>query len=272
MNNKPVLRLGSTGESVEELQHILIQQGYGFGQLVVNGLYDEVTEDAVGYFQMTHIGEDGESLEIDGWVGKNTWWALYNHSGVSQRNYFDLYIPDDIGESRNALLKVALFEHQFGVHEEPNGSNWGDGVIKYGGEPGWAWCCLFTSWVANQAFNGYPLNAKFASCYQAWKQAVKLGFTKMSNPVPGDQFMMLYTNSAGQLKGTGHTGYVLAVSEDGKWINTVEGNAGNRVKIGKRLVSQMYGFINFFGDAGSLGQWKVGLVGNAPSTVNDGTR
>lgn len=272
MSNKPVLQLGSSGEAVEELQRILIQQGFGFGQLVVSGLFDEITEDAVSYFQMTHINEHGEPLKVDGWAGENTWWALYHHSGEDQRNHFDSYVPKGIGESRTALLNAALSEHQLGVHEEPDGSNWGDGVVKYGGEPGWAWCCLFASWVAKQAFFGrYPLGAKFASCYQAWKQAEKLGLAKLEKPVPGDQFIMLYTNLAGQLTGTGHTGYVLAVSEDGQWINTVEGNAGNRVKIGKRPISQIYGFIDLCGDAESVGLWEVGLVGSV-STAGDTTR
>jgi hypothetical protein len=126
--------------------------------------------------------------------------------------------------------------------------------------------------VVKQALGRYPLGAKFASCYQAWKQAEKLGHAKKTTPLPGDQFIMLYTNSSGQMTGTGHTGYVLAVSEDGRWINTVEGNAGNRVKIGKRLVSQMYGFIDLCGDTASLTDWQVGLVGSAASTAGDTTR
>ncbi len=68
--------------------------GYpGFGQLVVNGHFDEVTEDAVSYFQMTHVDENGEPLDVDGQVGPNTWWALYNPSGELQRNHYEGVIP-----------------------------------------------------------------------------------------------------------------------------------------------------------------------------------
>jgi hypothetical protein len=43
---------------------------------------------------------------------------------------------------------IARAEHQAGVHEDPDGSNWGDGVIKYleeGGSPADFWCCFFWS-------------------------------------------------------------------------------------------------------------------------------
>jgi len=268
--SKPLLKLGATGLDVRTMQAILIQQGFGFGQLVVNGRFDEITEDAVSYFQMTHVNEQGEALDIDGEVGDDTWWALENPSGDAQRNNYVGTIPEGITGARADVLRQALDEHALGVREEPDGANWGDGVVKYGGQPGWAWCCLFASWCEKQALGEYPLDAKFASCFQAWQAAKKLGFTT-PDPAPGDQFIMLYKNSAGQLTGTGHTGFVLAVSEDGQWINTVEGNAGNRVKIGKRPVSQMYGFINFYGDADQLGDWSRGLVGTV-STAEDGTR
>lgn len=268
--SRPLLRLGSSGPDVKVVQNILLQHGFGFGQLVANGRFDEITEDAVSYFQMTHIDQGGEPLEVDGVVGRDTWWALENPSGEMQRNDYEGTIPDGIVGVRAAVLRQALDEHALGVCEEPDGTNWGDGVVKYGGQPGWAWCCLFASWCEKQVLGEYPLGAKMASCYQAWQAAKALGLTK-PDPVPGDQFIMLYTNSAGQLTGTGHTGFVLAVSEDGQWINTVEGNAGNRVKIGKRPVSQMYGFIDLCGDADQLGDWGRGLVGTT-STANDATR
>jgi len=271
--SKPLLRLGSSGEDVLEVERILIDQGYGFGELIDDGDFDEFLEDCVTYFQMTHVKEDGEALDVDGVVGNDTWWALYNHSGAPQRNYYEPYIPQGIGGNREVILKLALAEHGIGVKEEPNGSNWGDGVIKYGGQPGWAWCCLFASWVIKHAMTGYPLGKRFASCYRNWQAANEAGFTKRGNPIPGDQFIMLYTNSKGHLNGKGHTGFVLAVSEDGEWINTIEGNAGNRVKVGKRPTSQIYGYIDWYGRMNEdlPVDWKRGLVG-ASSTAADTTR
>lgn len=269
--SKPLLKVGSQGDVVEKLEQILIDQGYGFNELLVDGYFDEFVEDCVAYFQMTHVGLEGESLGVDGVVGKNTWWALYNHNGGPQRNYYEPYISEGVEGAREAVLKVALAEHGIGVKEEPNGANWGDGVIKYGGNPGWAWCCLFVSWVVKHGMGFYPCERKFASCARNWEAAEKFSFTKKDNPIPGDQFVMLYTNSAGHLNGKGHTGFVLAVSEDGQWINTVEGNAGNRVKIGKRPISQIYGYISWYAMHDTSNEWARGLV-NVSSTAGDTIR
>ena len=66
---------------------------------------------------------------------------------------------------------------------------------------------------------------------------------------PGDAFVILHKDPK---KGwcTGHIGFVLQVAKNGKSINTVEGNCGNRVKIGRRELSDpmLRGFINFYGD------------------------
>jgi hypothetical protein len=47
-------------------------------------------------------------------------------------------------------------------------------------------------------------------------------------------------------RGRGHIGFVLRISHDGAQINTVEGNCGNRVKLGLRDLSdpEIVGFID----------------------------
>jgi hypothetical protein len=49
---------------------------------------------------------------------------------------------------------------------------------------------------------------------------------------------------------TGHIGFVLQVANDGNSYNTVEGNCGNRIKIGRRDMGDplLRGFINIIGD------------------------
>ena len=61
-----------------------------------------------------------------------------------------------------------------------------------------------------------------------------------NRPFPGDAFVMEHGD------GTGHIGFVLRVSADGTTINTVEGNCGNRVKVGLRSLSahDIVGFID----------------------------
>src|SRR6266536_5785896 len=61
-------------------------------------------------------------------------------------------------------------------------------------------------------------------------------------PVPGDAFVMLHQD------GTGHIRFVLRVDKarNATAFNTVEGNCGNRVKVGRRQMDQstLVGFIN----------------------------
>ena len=53
------------------------------------------------------------------------------------------------------------------------------------------------------------------------------------SPVPGDAFVMLYQD------GTGHIGFVLrVVKANATAFNTLEGNCGNRVKVGCRQMDQ----------------------------------
>ncbi|PSR15744.1 peptidoglycan-binding protein, partial [filamentous cyanobacterium CCP3] len=66
---RPTLRLGSQGESVRELQSMLILLGYYPGQ--VTGLYQEDTATATRRFQ-TAAG-----ITADGIVGPATWSRLF---------------------------------------------------------------------------------------------------------------------------------------------------------------------------------------------------
>jgi len=278
---EPLLKYGDKGEWVKVAQKLLKDQGFFKG--AVRGNYLKLTTEAVVYFQNTHLGPDGEFLESDGEVGSNTWWALRNPVGIPQKSNLPGEIPTGLTPVRTKVLRVALDEHAAGVHEIPNGANSGGGVDKYipaGTAP--PWCCYFWSWVNREASGGYSLGAKYGRVSSAFGKARDLGMARQKGdyiPIPGDAFIMATSDAeAGKFKftGTGHIGYVLRVEVSRRkavTINTVEGNSGNRVKLGKRNLSDdaIVGFINNYGANEQPTGWQRGLV-SAESTGGDTTR
>ncbi|GKX68536.1 peptidoglycan-binding protein [Inconstantimicrobium mannanitabidum] len=71
-NPVTLLRLGSQGEAVRNLQTILISKGYNCGASGADGDFGQATYNAVIRFQADH------GLEQDGIVGPKTWNALNN--------------------------------------------------------------------------------------------------------------------------------------------------------------------------------------------------
>jgi hypothetical protein len=128
--------------------------------------------------------------------------------------------------------------------------------------------------VIREAFGEHILGEPVASCHTAWQHATKHGRWEPNDgqhvPIPGDAFLILHEDPT---KGwcTGHIGFVLQVAEDAKSINTVEGNCGNRVKIGRRLLSdpKLRGFINIAGDHPNF---LRGSLRGAPDLGKSGTR
>ncbi len=79
--DRPVLRIGSKGEEVRELQENLIKLGYDLGKWGADGDFGNATYEAVKKLQKDH------GLEDDGVVGKNTYALLdrlLNQSQTSQ--------------------------------------------------------------------------------------------------------------------------------------------------------------------------------------------
>jgi len=72
--NSPILRIGSSGPKVQELQRYLTQLGYGYGYLLEqeeDGKFRPATQNAVKTFQQ----ENGLDL-VDGIAGPTTVMAL----------------------------------------------------------------------------------------------------------------------------------------------------------------------------------------------------
>jgi len=272
-----ILRFGDKGEEVKRVQEILKQQGFFKGEPLGN--FQSLTLAAVKYFQSTHIGPDGKFLEIDGIVGSDTWWALDHPSVKEQRNFIEPCIPDGLSPMRKKALEIALIERGKGVHEVPDGSNWGPEIKKYGGSPGWAWCCLFATWCYRQAG---MFNIKEPSTYDFWKLAEKNGWfypLDSKDPrayIPGNAFLIQHKGPKGNWTHTGHIALIARVAFGGECapnvvspapsqamkFNTVAGNEGNRVKFGIRTIKckDLVGFINPFPEEEQPLDFERGII------------
>ena len=266
-----MLKHGSRDPHVKLWQSLLRSQGCYNGR--IDGFFGSQTTSGTRYFQMTHLDPDGVFLEVDGLVGPKTWWAGENPSGDAQRSHIQPRIPDGLPAARKKLLIVALQAHADGVCEQPDGSNWGGGVTKIlEGEDPAIWDSYFIWWCWKVAFGQVLWGKRQEQCTAAWKVAKAQGMAltkKKYSPIPGDFFVMLYKNQHGNYTGSGHSGIILSVAPDNETFNTIEGNVGNRVKVGIRHLSQpcLVGFINPYGDdTEDITYDKVLLTGAATSS------
>ena len=244
-----ILRRLEADDSVVELQKLLSSNGYFADRLPPHGIFEDVTHENVVLFQQQHIDKDGVTLEADGVVGKNTWWALKNPSGEAQRNHFHATIPDGLTDRRRQLLELIYEEHAKPVFEVPDGSNRSPQIDDYWGSTGVigaAWCCAFVSWALFELLGGYPINGTHhLGVQRMWREARQLDLGT-ADPKPGDVFIQIKES------GKGHTGFVVGVSLDGQHIYTGEGNCGNRLKIGRRSMDSIHHYIDCLDDEQTL--------------------
>ena len=257
------LRVGSSGPDVNKLQDILHRQGFLKATLVISRFTTGI-EDAVIYFQQTHLGPDRLPLTVDGIVGPDTWWALQHPSGKWQRSYVQPHVPEGIVGERAKVLQVAITEHAKNVREIPNGSNRSPEIDKYfpqwlqdklkPGEKGPAWCCFSVNWVFYEGTSRWPCDKRTGSCATMTKWAQELGIYQPAHRFmyrgagsrilrPGDIFVILHPKKPGK-PATGHTGLVGSVNSNQTMIGTYEGNCGNRFKAGVRSMEDITGIIN----------------------------
>lgn len=252
-------------EAVSYWRNILISQGYT--SVAPKGAYDGPLEEVTRNFQMTRVDRHGRPLVVDGEVGPATWWAGFNPSGDAQRNFLEGSIPKGLSAQRTAILRAALGDHQKGVREVPDGSNYGDGVTRYlhGVGPA-AWCCFALSEWVHDGTGAWPLGERQGLVAGLWNKArrEKRNYGRELCPVPGDAFVFLYRRNDGKLSGQGHTGIVLSVGNDQNIWNAIEGNAGNRVKLTTRDTQStlvLAGFVDLVGDSEQVrGKFQRGLA------------
>lgn len=276
----PTLHPGDSGNYVRILSERLRDQGFG---LLSTDVFTAELEAHLVYFQQTHIGPDGKFLKDDGVVGPKTWWAVLHPSDGAQRNGLPgNLIPQGTPEPGVKILATALVEHAKGVCEVPDGSNHSLEIDKYfpdwarKAQPGPPWCCFGYSWVCKTALSYWPLGKQIGGCLEAIAEAQHLGLwipmpmtRNILDPAtavyPGDAFVM------NRGKGHGHIGFVYRVSPGGTKINTVEGNCGNRWKVGMRDLhdDQITGFIRNY--SGRTGNFELGLVDAPKLGTGDST-
>lgn len=190
-------------------------------------------------------------------------------------------IPDGLAPPRGNILAAALGE--LGVAEDPPRSNRGS-IERY--FPAWqkrqlasrdeqlgrlcqgpAWCAYYVCWCWAHGMGEHPLGAAIGSVHQMAVRAEQrslwmplLGADMVIGPAPGDAFIMLDRAYRRDDVCSGHTGLLLRVSEDGREFVTIEGNSGDRVRIGRRRADdpRMRGVISVTGDLGG-GDWERGL-------------
>lgn len=218
------MRFGERASDVGKLQQALIEAGYPIDPSEASSSYfGPSTKNAVEAFQHAHVGPDGHVLAEDGIVGPATSWALEHQNGggtpIATAPGWRR-AQEEPAPVRNVLARAIA---EIGVREEPDGSNRGPRVDLYTapnfGEP---WCADFVSWAWNCADGGSPFG-HIRGVYTIEDWARKHGRIVV-DPQPGDLFLILRPPSHG------HTGLVVSVSDDGRAISTVEGNAGNAVR------------------------------------------
>jgi hypothetical protein len=194
----PILKKGSQGASVTELQNILRELDYN---IPVTGVFDAATVNAVKDFQARHLDKHNNPLVVDGSVGDLTMWALKNPRSKVSGGAIDFSeMPDEAlgGHPIGRLaLQVAINELKAGAGEI-GGNNKGPFVKKYldptGLPEGNSWCAAFISWCFLKAVDGdkkampFKYNAGARNVFNQFKQkGWHYDATDVSKlPQPGD--------------------------------------------------------------------------------------
>lgn len=239
------LREGSSQPEVIALQNRLNVRGCG--PLVVTGMFDDATTQAVKRFQARFPDVTGQPLVVDGLVGPITWEVLFGVAPVAAAPSASL---------ATAALAVAAAE--IGTLEVPPGSNRGPRVDQYVSSVGLdpagqnPWCAAFVYFCFSQAAaaagRANPV-IKTGSVLTHWQRATDLGIRCVTlaeasgspgEVQPGFVFIMDFGG------GVGHTGFVESV--DGGRLVTIEGNTntdGSREGVGVfRRTGRKIGNIN----------------------------
>ena len=243
----PVLKKGTTGAAVIELQNLLRSAGLA---VTVDGAFGPKTQAAVKAFQAQHLDMHGRPLTVDGVVGPVTWWSL-RHAGapVQPQAVIDYTTmpPESLGGSPcgRAALAAAIGELKASAREV-GGNNRGPWVKKYLHgivDEGNSWCAAFVSWCYSQI----PLGMPFEYCVGArgvlrefkeegWARAPGTGYL----PEPGDVVVWWRVKADGW---QGHAGLVHHCADG--ILYTLEGNKTDRVAGFDYVLSRMDKLLGF---------------------------
>lgn len=230
-----MLKQGDSGAAVGSLHQQLIEAGFAIDAAELTASqFGDSTLVAVRAFQACHVGEDGHVLAEDGIVGPATTWAL-EHQGASARGRFTApgwrCSPSEADQQVRPAIEAAVFDLARPTFEEPDGSNSGPRLSKYGndGEP---WCAFAVSYWFKQLPNGSPFGV-IASAYKmaGWGQTFGRVLDDDQIAEAGDVFVILCGD------GHGHVGLIVGVDDGGDTLLTIEGNCSNAVRGMKRARS-----------------------------------
>lgn len=216
-----LLKYGSVGQSVKDLQHMLNLYG-AQPRLIVDGDFGQNTLDAVKYFQARGTDITGRPLLVDGEVGDKTWEALRNSTGGGGAKPPEPPKNEQGGAVGQRIARIALAEAQKGVRE--HGKNTGKDVRKYQdstglGGTGWAWCAAFVTWCYETA--GLVLRSAWGFAgvadLEAWGRKTGKWKPRVAGYTPPTGAIVIFKFS--------HTGIVIS---GGKSADiTVEGNTSS---------------------------------------------
>jgi hypothetical protein len=270
-----LIKKGSKGEAVRFCQERLNHHGF---LLTADGIFGPATQKVVEQFQASR------HLVVDGIVGDKTWDALLLEKRAEVPG--DLYeeervalwaackeqlgrVPERYQKVVEAVLKVALDD--LGKVETPDGSNWGDSILHLvkGYNKYWKidddvhrpWCAMaVSSWLkiglGVKKWEDTPFEKFYGGVSQieTWAKKNVSGYaggmfasSKSVYPCPGDIFTMGRGGSDSDPSSTvtaGHIGIVLY--DDGKYVQTIEGNVSNGVFSRRRAKTQLRWFIRWY--------------------------
>lgn len=258
------------GPNVAQLQSMLHSYGYFTGE--IRGNFLDLTTAALLAFQTSHTDKEGRPLKPTATTTPETWWALENPQAslikaqtirqpFTAKDDLLWIIPEGIEppSPRFNVLAEAVDLLRAPTREVPLGSNTGDGVTKFHQWFGMApapWCAMAACWALRE---GGVKFAKEAKVSNIWDRALadETARTLSYSPTPGDLFIIVHKD---KLR-TGHIGFVLAVSQDKKWVAVLEGNSSDRYALRRRKIGadDHIGYVNPYGDADALPKFKLGL-------------
>lgn len=218
-----IIKFGSRGEEVTTIQRRLIALGYYLGKFGADGVFGDITYNAVKLFQRYN------DLSADGIVGPLTYEKLMSDDAVTYADGkaglgggYDgptYNFSGDVLAAINHMISVATAE--VGYREKKYYSKYG----AWYGEPHAYWCNCFVSWCANKADIVDKLipSAAYTETSCRWFVRKNAFQFRASGYTPHKGDCIYFKLRTDPLRTVTHIGLVREDS-DGTVVKTIEGN------------------------------------------------